>query len=72
MTGADAVARIVTHTCDGLPFVGPIPGDPRRVACTGMLGVGPALAVACADQVAEGLLFGARGSALLAPGRMAG
>ena len=54
-------ARIVAHTCDGLPIVGPMPGDPTRVACAGFQGWSPALAIAAAQGAVRGLLDGASG-----------
>ncbi|MEQ1502991.1 MAG: FAD-binding oxidoreductase [Myxococcota bacterium] len=51
-------AWIETHTCDGLPIVGPLPGDPRRIACTGFVGVDWGLAPAAAEAVVDGLLGG--------------
>jgi glycine/D-amino acid oxidase-like deaminating enzyme len=54
-------ARITAHTCDGLPMIGPLPGDPTRIACAGFQGVAPALAIAAAEGVVRGLLDGASG-----------
>jgi len=51
-------ARILTATCDGLPILGPLPGDPTIVLCTGFQGFAPALALACAHDVAHGLQTG--------------
>lgn len=51
-------ARIATHTCDGLPVLGPLPGDPTRISCAGFQGLQPALGLACAAGVARGLLTG--------------
>jgi len=49
-------AWIDTHTCDGLPIVGPLPGSARRIACTGFCGNDWGLATAAAAAVTEGLL----------------
>lgn len=49
---------IRTATCDGLPVVGPMPGDPRRVICAGFGSNGPGLALRAGRAVAEGLLTG--------------
>lgn len=54
-------ARVVTHTCDGLPIIGPLPGDATRVACAGLQGLGPSLALAAAEAVVSGLLTGRSG-----------
>jgi 2Fe-2S ferredoxin len=54
-------ARITTHSCDSLPILGPLPGDPTRVACVGFQGLEPSLALACAAGVARGLLTGRSG-----------
>jgi glycine/D-amino acid oxidase-like deaminating enzyme len=45
-----------THTCDGLPIVGPLPGSARRIACTGFCGNDWGLATAAASAIAHGLL----------------
>ncbi len=57
-TGALTGARagIVAESCDGLPLVGPIPGRPRAVACTGFGVAGLAYALPCARAVVDGLL----------------
>lgn len=52
-------ARILTATCDGLPILGPLPGDPTTVCCLGFQGFAPVLALSCAEDVATGLLTGA-------------
>ena len=49
---------IMAMTCDGLPFVGPLPGGSRALACAGFGGRGLSLAVASGRAVAEGLLTG--------------
>lgn len=65
-----ATAHILTHTCDGLPIVGPLPGDPTRLVCVGTQGFGPALAPALASGVVAGLLDGESGlPTWLSPGR---
>ncbi|MFK7927119.1 MAG: NAD(P)/FAD-dependent oxidoreductase [Myxococcota bacterium] len=54
-------ARILTATCDGLPILGPMPGDPTLLSCTGFQGFAPALALAAGEGVAQGLLTGEHG-----------
>lgn len=55
---ADRWAWRFATTRDGLPVIGPIPGQPRRIACVGF-GANPAsFAVAAARSVADGLLEG--------------
>lgn len=54
-------ARILCATCDGLPIVGPMPGDPTVVCCTGFQGFGAALGPASGAGVAKGLLTGQSG-----------
>ena len=49
-------AQITTHTCDGLPFVGPIPGSARQLVCTGWNGRPWAMAIALGELVAAGIL----------------
>jgi glycine/D-amino acid oxidase-like deaminating enzyme len=49
-------AWIDTHTCDGLPIIGPLPGSARRIACTGFCGNDWGLATAAAAAITEGLL----------------
>ncbi|TVQ88020.1 MAG: FAD-binding oxidoreductase [Deltaproteobacteria bacterium] len=51
-------ARIDAHTCDGLPILGPMPGDPTRIVFVGFQGYAPSLALAAAEGLAEGLLTG--------------
>lgn len=51
-------AWIEAHSCDGLPLVGPLPGQVRRVACTGFCGNDWGLGPACANLVVDGLLGG--------------
>lgn len=62
--GAGEVLRswawIEAHTCDGLPIVGPLPGDPRRIACVGFNGCDTGLAVGAARLAADALLTGGR------------
>lgn len=52
----DRWSWIAAQTCDGLPLVGPLPGDPRRVACAGFGGNENGLAVRAGKGVADGLL----------------
>ncbi len=47
---------IETHTCDGLPLVGPMPGDPTTLVCTGFGRDEVPLALASAEALANGLL----------------
>lgn len=51
-------ARIDTHSCDNLPIIGPLPGDPTRVICAGFQGNAPALALAAAQGLAAALTEG--------------
>lgn len=44
------------HSCDGLPIIGPLPGNPRMVACVGFGANAAGLAVRAARGVADGLL----------------
>lgn len=74
-TDADlAWAWIECHTCDGLPIVGPLPGDARIVSCTGWCGQDWALAPACADDLVDGLLSDGPTAprAWLSPARLVG
>ena len=54
----DRWAWLGGRPCDGLPFVGPLPGTPRRVACVGFhdnpWGLGPAAGVAVARALLTG------------------
>ena len=49
---------IMTFTCDLLPILGPIPGRPRFLLCTGFNGCQTGLAVRSAQAVSEGILTG--------------
>lgn len=52
-----AVSRFVTFvSCDGLPLVGPVPGRPRVVACTGFGLAGATYGEAAARAVVAGIL----------------
>jgi glycine/D-amino acid oxidase-like deaminating enzyme len=53
-----AWSAIATHTCDGLPIVGPIPGRGRVIACTGWGGLDCSFALRAARAVADGILTG--------------
>ncbi len=57
-TPRSAAGHLATHTCDGLPVLGPVPGRPRLVACAGWNGRAAALAPRGAAAVAQGLLEG--------------
>ena len=75
LAGAEVSHRwawIQDHSCDGLPLVGPLPGDPRLVACTGFNGNLTGLPVRAARAVVDGLLAGRSAGAprLLSPTRM--
>lgn len=60
----DRWAWLFTQSRDGLPILGPLPGQPRRVALTGF-GANPAsFAVGAARSVADGLLGLDEGGAL--------
>jgi len=71
--GPDRRAGIMAFTCDGLPFVGGIPGQPRMLACLGFNARGFSLALRAARAVADAVLTGeAEGLPdCLRPGRMA-
>jgi sarcosine oxidase subunit beta len=49
-------AWLNARTCDMLPIVGPLPGNPRMVACTGFVGNPYGLAPGAARAVADGLM----------------
>lgn len=49
---------ISTHTCDGLPLIGPLPGAPTLVACCGFNGRPHSHALPAADAVLQGILDG--------------
>jgi glycine/D-amino acid oxidase-like deaminating enzyme len=51
-------SAIMTFTCDGLPILGPIPGRPRFVACTGFNGRQYGLGLRAGQAVAAGILTG--------------
>ncbi len=65
-------AGIMAFTCDGLPFVGALPGQPRKLACLGWNGRGLSLAVRAARAVADAALEGRADGlpACFRPGRM--
>ena len=48
--------RIETHSCDGLPLIGPLPGDPTTLLLTGFGRDELVLSLAAAEAVAGGLL----------------
>jgi glycine/D-amino acid oxidase-like deaminating enzyme len=48
-------AQIATYTCDGLPFVGALPGSARQVVCTGWNGRPWSMALAAGASVAAGI-----------------
>ena len=45
-----------THTCDNLPLVGPLPGQPRRTLCLGFRDQQGALALESGRALARGIL----------------
>jgi glycine/D-amino acid oxidase-like deaminating enzyme len=49
-------AWVFAQSPDGLPVVGPLPGDPRVVGCVGFGATPVGLEIAAADQVVAGLL----------------
>ena len=49
-------SSVMGFSCDGLPIVGPLPGQPRKIACGGYNGQDLGLAVACATRVADAIL----------------
>jgi glycine/D-amino acid oxidase-like deaminating enzyme len=54
----DRWARVFASTPDGLPLVGPLPGDSRRIVCAGFGSSPVAWSVAAARAVADGILEG--------------
>lgn len=67
-----AWSAIATHSCDGLPLIGPLPGRVHLVACTAFHALDHGLALRAGQAVAEGLLTGrAQGvPRLFKPGRL--
>ncbi|MEZ4238476.1 MAG: FAD-dependent oxidoreductase [Myxococcota bacterium] len=64
-------AWITAHSCDGLPLVGPIPGDPRRLVCAGFGGQAWGLGPAAAALLVDGLVGSTTAPVpWLAPSRM--
>ena len=64
-------AWIATHSCDGLPLVGPLPGDVRTLVCVGFGGHDWGLAPAAAALLVDGMVGGAKApEPWLAPARM--
>lgn len=59
-------AVITWESCDGLPLVGPLPGTPRELACTGFGAATLPYGLAAARALVDGLL-GRAGPALPAP-----
>lgn len=49
---------VMGFSCDGLPFLGPLPGQARKIACLGFGGQDLGLAMASAEAVVEGILNG--------------
>lgn len=57
--GTDTVssrAGILAESCDGLPIVGPVPGRPRTIVCTGFGTAGFTYLGPCTRAVVDGLL----------------
>jgi len=50
-------AWLNARTCDMLPIIGPLPGNPRMIACTGFVGNPYGLAPRAARAVADGLMY---------------
>ncbi len=57
----DRWAWVFAQGSDGLPFVGPLPGSPQRLACCGFGGNSASFAVAAARGLVDGLLTGTSG-----------
>ncbi|MCK6524797.1 FAD-dependent oxidoreductase, partial [Myxococcota bacterium] len=53
---AAAWSVIHTHTCDNVPLVGPLPGQPRRALCLGFRDQQGALALEAGRALARGIL----------------
>jgi glycine/D-amino acid oxidase-like deaminating enzyme len=49
---------IMGFSCDGLPLIGPLPGQSRKLVCAGFNGLEPSLAFGAAQAVTRGLLEG--------------
>jgi len=49
---------IMDFSCDGIPLLGPLPGQARKIACVGFGGQDLGLALGCAEAVVEGILHG--------------
>jgi glycine/D-amino acid oxidase-like deaminating enzyme len=47
--------QIATFTCDGLPFIGTLPGSARQMVCTGWNGRPWSMALAAGELVASGI-----------------
>jgi glycine/D-amino acid oxidase-like deaminating enzyme len=52
---ADHWAQIASFTCDGLPFIGTLPGSARQMVCTGWNGRPWSMALAAGELVAAGI-----------------
>ncbi|MBK7756141.1 MAG: FAD-binding oxidoreductase [Deltaproteobacteria bacterium] len=52
----EAWSVVHTHTCDNLPLVGPLPGQPRRALCLGFRDQQGALALESGRAIARGIL----------------
>lgn len=64
-------ARITCSSCDNLPLVGALPGQPRKLVCAGFGEHALALALGCAEGLVRSVLTGERGvPPLLHPSRL--
>jgi len=65
-------SAIACHTCDGLPIVGAIPGQGRKLVCAGWAGADWAFAHEAAYQISQSILSGKRSAipAFLSPARL--
>lgn len=52
----DRWSGIASYTCDGLPLVGPLPGEPRVIALTGWSGWGLGLIGRAVDEITAAIL----------------
>ena len=68
----NAWSAIACHTCDGLPIVGAIPGQGRKLVCAGWAGADWAFAHEAAYQISRSILSGKRSAipAFLSPARL--
>jgi len=57
-TPATQWSYLWTKTCDGLPIIGPIPGNAQSVCCTGFMGNDLGLGLRAARAITDGLCTG--------------